>query len=97
MRRYKLATPARQDLADIYAYIANDNASAAKRLINELHASFRMLADAPQLGTLRPEYRTEAVRTFSVRNYVVFYQYLDGVLEVYRVFHGAREIDSLMS
>lgn len=97
MRQYQLALLARQDLADIYSYIANDNVSAARRLIEALHAAFRMLADAPELGTLCPEYRLKSVRTFSVRSYVVFYKHLDGGIEVFRVLHGARDIDSLLS
>ncbi len=97
MRHYRLTLLARQDLTDIFAYIAADNIEAARRLTREIYKAFHLLGKSPELGTRQPEFRLENVRTFSVRRYVVCYRYLGDVVEILRVFHGARDIDELMS
>jgi plasmid stabilization system protein ParE len=44
--------PARQDLRDIFTYIAEDNPNAARTLLNEIKERAVLLQDNPLLGRL---------------------------------------------
>jgi plasmid stabilization system protein ParE len=44
--------PARQDLRDIFEYIAEDNSKAARSLLAELKERVCVLVNKPQLGRL---------------------------------------------
>lgn len=96
MARYRLAELARNDLAEIHRYIATDSVSAADRLLTRLFHTFGVLATHPELGTTRREYKGGNLRSFAVDNYVIFYRLAGTTIDVARVLHGARDIDSLM-
>ena len=53
-----------------------------------------LVAGQPLLGRLCPELAPN-LRSFPVGNYVIFYRPIDNGIEVARVLHGARDIDSL--
>jgi len=91
-----LRTPeAEVDLLGIWAHIAEDNIQAADRLLRRIDDRCRLLANNPELGERVEQYRP-GLRRFTVGNYVVFYHIIEGGIEVFRVFHGARDIDRLL-
>jgi len=94
--RYRLAELACIDLAEIRRYVAEDNPVAADRLLATFFKTFGIVATHPELGTARPQYKGGDLRSFSVGNYVIFYRSTGSIVEVARVLHGARDIDSLM-
>jgi plasmid stabilization system protein ParE len=49
-----LSELAEADLKDILVFVAQDNAAAADRLIDEIHQKCRMLAATPKAGRQRP-------------------------------------------
>ena len=53
-----------------------------------------MLARHPEIGRLRPELAPD-LRSFAVRNYIIFYRPIDDGIEVARVLRGSRDLDSL--
>jgi len=57
---------------------------------------FRMLLDFPQSGTRRDELR-RGLRTFPVGSYLVFYFIVEDGIEIVRVLHGRRDIESIFS
>ena len=82
---------AREQLEDIWLYIARDNDAAADRLLDRIEAALFDLAQRPMMGRARPEIAPD-LRSFVVGNYVLFYRPLpDGILLV-AVFHGSRDI-----
>ena len=85
---------AEQDLEEIWFYIALDNIVAADNLLDDINSSCQLLAMQPQAGRLRPELAPE-LRSFPVGRYVVFYQPQDDGIEVVRVLHSARDIESI--
>jgi toxin ParE1/3/4 len=95
MSRYRLTEQARQDLDDIWLYIAEDNLAAADHFLDTLYEKFVLLAEQPLWGRLRPELALN-LRSFPVGNYVIFYRPIDNGIEVAWVLHGAREIDALL-
>ncbi len=80
---------ARQDLSDIFDYIAKDKPSVAK-----IEAKCRLIATMPEFGELRPEYGPE-IRSSVVGRYVLFYRAMANGIEVIRVIAGDRDIRSL--
>jgi toxin ParE1/3/4 len=92
------APEARQDLLDIWAYIARENApSVADAVLARLYGALEVLAYASKIERERGEF-TGRPRSFAVRPYVIFYQPLadgDGIL-VWRIIHGARNLVPLV-
>jgi toxin ParE1/3/4 len=92
------APEARQDLFDIWAHIASENApSVADAVLARLYGALEVLAYAPRIGRVRAEFAGRP-RSFAVRPYVIFYQPLtdgDGIL-VWRIIHGARDLVPLV-
>ena len=94
MTQYGVAPDAQCDLDSIYDYIARDSVSAAKGVVLALRERFRLLASQPLLGQLRPEFAPN-LRSFSAGSYVIFYRPVRAGIEVMRVIHSARNIDTL--
>lgn len=82
---------ARCDLAEIWAFIADDNELAADRFAAVLEHKLTLLASQPQMGRLRPELLPQ-LRSFPVGRYVLFYLPRADGIDVLRVLHGARDI-----
>lgn len=85
------------DLADIWAYIAEDGVKHADRFAAIINSQFRSLARQPHMGRSRPELAT-GLRSFPVSRFIIFYLPLPkgkGV-EVVRVLHSARDIESAL-
>jgi toxin ParE1/3/4 len=96
MSEYRLTQEARQDLDEIWLYIAEDNPPAADDLLDALYERFVLLAQQPFLGRARPELAPN-LRSFPVGNYVIFYRPIDDGVEIARVLRGSRDIDALFS
>ncbi len=82
------------DLADIWAFIANDSVKHADRFAALIDREFRALARQPQMGRSRPELAID-LRSFPVGRYVIFYVPTPRGVEIARVLHGARDIESV--
>ena len=91
---YKITELAVSDLKEIWEYIAEFNSESANRTINELAAKFQRLAENPQLGKSQDNF-VVSLRSFPYKKYVVFYFPKDYGVEIYRVFHGSRNIEDL--
>lgn len=89
-----VAPLARQDLDHIWDYVAQDNPTAADRLIEAFREKFSLLAGQPFLGELRPDLRP-GLRSFSIDRYVIYYQVRDDRVAIVRVLHGSRDVRAL--
>ena len=85
---------ARDDLLDIWLYIAERDPSAADRVLSEIEKVCGLLATHPLIGRERPEI-LPGIRSLAVMSWIVFYQASDDSVEIARVLHGARDIDEL--
>jgi len=83
---------ARERLAEIYAYVAHDNPSAAEHLVERLSDSAEPLAVHPHLGRVVPEWGRDDLRERIVDAYRVVYRLREDVGEVHvlTVFEGHR-------
>lgn len=70
-----------------------DSPRAADRLLVRFDEVFEMLAHNPEAGRARPELAAE-LRSFPIGEYVAFYVSRENGIEVVRIRHGRRDIDS---
>jgi len=82
------------DLAEIWAYIADDSPERADAFVDLVDSKFQALSRRPGLGRRRPELAPN-IRSLTVGRYVVFYQPFFREIEVVRVLHGSRDIESI--
>jgi addiction module RelE/StbE family toxin len=88
--RIVFSPQARDDLRDIFLYIAGDNPDAARAVLERIRSRITDLRDAPHLG--RPG-RVPGTRelVISGASYIVPYQVSGEQLQILRVYHGARQ------
>ncbi len=101
MASYILSPCVESQLEEIWNFIAEDNPEAAEKVITAIEETFQALAENPGLG--RPK-KMKSLRLRNLRfrsvprfeNYLVFYQEIATGIEVFRVYHAARDIDTLL-
>jgi toxin ParE1/3/4 len=81
-------------------HIAEARADAADRVIAATYRVCKRLAEHPKLGPVRqfPGNEPADIRFFPITefpNYLVFYRFEKGGVEILRVLHGAQDIDQL--
>ena len=94
MKQVRIASAAEKDLEEIWLYIAVDNVDAADKFIDRVLDQLGFLAGTPRMGRSRNDI-VPNLRSWPVGNYVVFYRDTAVALEIVRVLHGARDVDSL--
>ena len=97
MKRFILTPRAKQDLNEIWDYIANDNIEAADRVLNALEKAMIKLARSPGIGHWRAELTDKRHRLFLVYSYLIVYRHETKPLQVIRVLHAARDVQSLLT
>jgi toxin ParE1/3/4 len=83
------------DLAEIWAFIAEDSVKHADKFARLIDDHFQALARQPDMGRGRPELAPE-LRSFPVGQYVIFYVPFAKAVDIVRVLHGARDIESIL-
>ncbi|RKT43533.1 type II toxin-antitoxin system RelE/ParE family toxin [Thiocapsa rosea] len=81
---------ARDDLREIFLYIASDNPDAARALLKRLRSRIRDLEDTPHIG--KPG-RVPGTRELAIPGtvYIAPYQVSGDQLQILRVYQGARQ------
>jgi toxin ParE1/3/4 len=85
---------AEEDLIELWLYIAQDNPSAADRLLEEIEDKCSLLVANPQLGRARPDIAADC-RSFPVGRYLILYRLIPDGIEVVRVVQGSRRLEDL--
>ena len=92
---------ARRDLLEHFVYIGRDSVAAARRFLQAADKAMASLARMPEMGG-RWDARNPALtglRVWSIRkfeNYLIFYRPVPEGIEVLRVLHGGRDIDTIL-
>jgi len=95
--KYRLSRPAKEDLWEIWGYLAEHaSLDIADRVISELHEAMARLVERPESGHLRTDLTSEALRFWRVHSYLVAYLPEARPLVVVRVLHGARDVKTLL-
>ena len=84
---------AADDIAEIWDHIADDSLRAADRWIDQLDEQFALLATQPLMGRARDEL-APGLRSFPFGRYVIFYEPIEGSIDVIRLPHSARDVDA---
>ena len=93
MGRLFITPLAEQDLFDILEHIAQHRPQTARKWYDVLREKCTILAEHPELGELRPEL-ANAIRSFSVNRWVIYYRIAGKVVEIHRVLDGSRDVRS---
>ncbi len=94
--RLRKSTIAEQDLFAIWDYIAQSSPTAADRFLLRLANRFQSLLKNPLSGESQERFRT-GLRSIVEGNYLVFYESRPNEILIYRVLHGARNWEELLS
>lgn len=89
------------DIIAIYRHIRARSRQGAERVLDAIERSIRSLPDTPGIGRRwhSPDPRLEGMRVAVVtpyRNYLIFFRATDHWIEVFRVVHGARELEPIV-
>ena len=89
------------DLIDLATYIVENNLDSSDRFLYAAEETFKQLEQMPKLGKQCQfqNSRLQNVRQIAVkgfRKYLIFYQITTGEVEIIRVLHGSRDIESIL-
>lgn len=85
---------AENDLLDLWDYIEHASGVArADAYIHRLERALQALAAQPGLGRLRDELG-ENLHSLPVASHLIFYRPIEDGIEVVRIIHGNRDLDS---
>jgi len=86
---------ARSDLKEIRDFIARDKPNVTSQYLTMLKQKCELLANSPGLGTQRDEYC--GLYKFPIDSYLIFYRPSPTGIDIIRVLHGSRDIDSIVN
>jgi toxin ParE1/3/4 len=89
------------DLTEHVEYLARERPSAALRFIDAVERAFARLAAMPEPGPVRQcrNPRLLGIRMWPVpdfRNYLIFYRIAADEVQILRVLHAARDLESAL-
>jgi len=94
LRTIRISASAAEDFKDIWDYVAQHNETAAGKLIKEINRKLILLRDSPLIGREQDKYLV-GLKSFIVKDYYIFYLPLDDGIDVLRVLHSSRDIESI--
>ncbi|SHN72949.1 type II toxin-antitoxin system RelE/ParE family toxin [Desulfitobacterium chlororespirans] len=101
MIKYKvtLLQVARDDIGEIFIYIAADNPESALEISEKIIEKIDLLAEFPYAGKIVPDsaLAKQEYRMLTVSNYIIFYKVIDNEVIVYRILHGMRDYPGLFN
>ncbi len=92
---------ASQDLDDCFAYISQDNPKIALQFFDLTRLTIAQIARMPGIGSVfeSNNIRLQGLRKWAVkdfRKYLIFYIDRDEVVEIVRILHATRDINSIL-
>ena len=91
MKRFRNMPQADADLGAITDYYSANSPAAGARLVREIIARCRQLANQSRQGTPRDDLGA-GVRSAVVGQYLIYFRATAAGIDVLRVLHGARDI-----
>ena len=94
----KVLPIARNDIAEIYHYIALDNPDAALRVTDEIMDKLDTLNEFPERCPMASDnvLARQGYRMLIIENYIAFFKVFQAEVLVYRVLHGKRDYPQLL-
>ena len=96
MKKHQLivADQAREDLMEIWLYIASDSIRSADKFIDFLYEICTNLCSTPEIGRKRDEL-LPGLRCLPAKRYLIFYRIKRDSIEIIRILSGYRDIESI--
>ncbi|MCP4565175.1 MAG: type II toxin-antitoxin system RelE/ParE family toxin [Bosea sp.] len=85
---------AKQDLLDIWLWIARDNAGLADAVLDCIERRANKLSQHREIGAARPEIG-EGARGLVVERWLVLYRLVDSGVQIVRIVDGTRDLGRL--
>ncbi len=89
-----ISEKAREDLIDIWQYIALDSMDNADNFVDLIFEKCENLAAFPEMGRRRDEL-LPGIRSLPVKRYVVFYRIREENIEISRILSAYRDMGSV--
>jgi toxin ParE1/3/4 len=86
---------ARQDLIEIWQYVAKDDRAAADNVLDRIDDVCRLLTENPRLGPERNDIRP-GLRYAVAGTHLILYRIVDDGVEIVRIAHGRRNLLNLL-
>jgi toxin ParE1/3/4 len=96
MSSFLLTLEAKRDLEEIHDFIAQDNPTVALSFINWIQEKCHTVAASPEIGRKREELGME-LRSFPIKNYIIFYRIKNANIQIIRILHAARDVESVFN
>ena len=93
MNRFRISRQAEQDLEDIWLYLGKQNELLADQQIAQILDRFPMLSQFPDMGRKRDDLLT-GLRSFPIKPYLIFYTKITDGIEIVRILHQSRDIET---
>ena len=93
MAEIRWSHEAAQWLKEIYEYIAQDNPTAARKVVSGIYEKAQLLRDFPEIGYKYREEPEGEIRILLYGHYRIAYLITDGPIDILGVFHGALQIE----
>ena len=87
--------PARNDLKQVYDYIAKDSKYYATNVIENIVSKAENLDEFPEIGRVVPEIGDENVRELIIYSYRLIYEVAPNDVQILAIIHGKRDFSSL--
>lgn len=89
--KLQISQPARDDLVDIWEFIAEHDELAADRYIELLRLRARELVRYSRLGRVRRDIHPR-IRSLLYRNHLIFYRAKNTSIQILRILHGSMDL-----
>ena len=96
MAEIRWSHEADQWLKEIYEYIAQDNPTAAGKVLSGIYEKAQLLSDFPEIGYKYREEEEGEIRILLYGHYRIAYLITDGPIDILGVFHGALKIEKYL-
>ena len=88
----KISKPARNDLKQIYKYIARDSSYYAREVIQSIIQQIKKLEKFPNIGRMVPEQHDQNIREIIHNSYRIVYR-INGMVEIATIIHAKRNFN----
>lgn len=85
------STPARNDLKQIFEYIAQDSTFYARKVVKNIVEKSMTIKDFPKRGRVVPEINEPNIREIFIYSYRLMYQITPKNIYILGVIHGKRD------
>ncbi len=95
MSRVRFTRQAREDLLDIWRYVAaHASDGVADRVFDSIERTCALLKDHPRVGRARPEIHSDA-RSLVIERWLALYRVTEDGAQIVRVIDGARDLSAI--